>query len=100
MELFTLLFKTDNRRIYSGNNMVILGKVQNEDIKIFSLKVNNTVRIDTYFRLLIENDFLKSDFKTVDIQKLKNFIQKNKTLLQSYRFTGNCIDLKNFVENL
>ena len=37
MELFTLLFKTDNRKIYSGNNMVILGKVQNENIKIFSL---------------------------------------------------------------
>ena len=65
MELFTLLFKTDNRKIYSGNNMVILGKVQDNIIKIFSLKVNNTVRIDTYFRLLVENDFLKSDFKTV-----------------------------------
>lgn len=99
--LFALLFKTDNRIVYSGYHRLILGIYTEEGFYyIYELNVNNQINVRTYYNLLKDNDFEKSDFKPIEKEKLENILTEHKSGIIKCIFSDNSIPLKKFLEDL
>lgn len=105
MEIFAILFKKDNKKVYGGYNKLMLGKiVKNEKgenkIGIYSLDVNSNVNIKYYYTLLKEGDFSNSNFKVIELEELKKNIENKKDMILKAMFSKKDNEIKDFVKNL
>lgn len=80
MEIFSIMLKKDR-----NYNKLILGKFcinekGQEKLGIYELVVNNTVKVEYYFRLLKEGDFSNTNFKIITFEELENIIKENQVI--------------------
>lgn len=108
-EYFLILLETDNLFENKDMNDLILGKYgtfKDKDNKekigyrIYQLKVNNMVNIKFYYKLLLEGDFSDSDFKEVEIDRLKTVILSRKSSVKKWLFNGVCGGLENYIKEI
>ena len=109
-EYFLILLGTNNLFENKDINDLILGKYgvfKDKDNKekigyrIYQIKVNNMVNINFYYKLLLGGDFSDSDFKEVEIDRLKTGILSRKSSVKKWLFNGVCGGLENYItENL
>lgn len=108
-EYFLILLETDNLFGNKDMNDLILGKYgvfKDKDNKekigyrIYQIKVNNMVNVNFYYKLLLGGDFSDSDFKEVEIDRLKTGILSRKSSVKKWLFNGVCGGLENYIKEI
>ena len=108
-EYFLILLGTNNLFENKDINDLILGKYgvfKDKDNKekigyrIYQIKVNNMVNINFYYKLLLGGDFSDSDFKEVEIDRLKTGILSRKSSVKKWLFNGVCGGLENYIKEI
>ena len=108
-EYFLILLETNNLFENKDMNDLILGKYgvfkdkdNKEKIgyKIYQIKVNNMVNVNFYYKLLLGGDFSDSDFKEVEIDRLKTVILSRKSSVKKWLFNGVCGGLENYIKEI
>lgn len=108
-EYFLILLETDNLFGNKDMNDLILGKYgifKDKDNKekigyrIYQIKVNNMVNVNFYYKLLLGGDFSDSDFKEVEIDRLKTGILSRKSSVKKWLFNGVCGGLENYIKEV
>ena len=108
-EYFLILLGTNNLFENKDINDLILGKYgvfKDKDNKekigyrIYQIKVNNMVNINFYYKLLLGGDFSDSDFKEVEIDRLKTGILSRKSSVKKWLFNGVCGCLENYIKEI
>ena len=108
-EYFLILLETNNLFENKDMNDLILGKYgvfKDKDNKekigyrIYQIKVNNMVNVNFYYKLLLGGDFSDSDFKEVEIDRLKTVILSRKSSVKKWLFNGVCGDLENYIKEI
>lgn len=108
-EHFLILLETDNLFGNKDMNDLILGKYgtfKDKDNKekigyrIYQIKVNNMVNVNFYYKLLLGGDFSDSDFKEVEIDRLKTVILSRKSSVKKWLFNGVCEGLENYIKEI
>ena len=108
-EYFLILLGTNNLFENKDINDLILGKYgvfKDKDNKekigyrIYQIKVNNMVNINFYYKLLLGGDFSDSDFKEVEIDRLKTGILSRKSSVKKWLFIGVCGGLENYIKEI
>ena len=108
-EHFLILLETDNLFGNKDMNDLILGKYgtfKDKDNKekigyrIYQIKVNNMVNVNFYYKLLLGGDFSDSDFKEVEIDRLKTGILSRKLSVKKWLFNGVCGGLENYIKEI
>ena len=108
-EYFLILLETNNLFENKDINDLILGKYgvfKDKDNKekigyrIYQIKVNNMVNVNFYYKLLLGGDFSDSDFKEVEIDRLKTVILSRKSSVKKWLFNGVCGGLENYIKEI
>ena len=108
-EYFLILLETNNLFENKDMNDLILGKYgvfKDKDNKekigyrIYQIKVNNMVNVNFYYKLLLGGDFSDSDFKEVEIDRLKTGILSRKSSVKKWLFNGVCGGLENCIKEI
>lgn len=108
-EYFLILLETNNLFENKDMNDLILGKYgvfKDKDNKekigyrIYQIKVNNMVNVNFYYKLLLGGDFSDSDFKEVEIDRLKTGILSRKSNVKKWLFTGVCGGLESYIKEI
>ena len=108
-EYFLILLETNNLFENKDMNDLILGKYgvfKDKDNKekigyrIYQIKVNNMVNVNFYYKLLLGGDFSDSDFKEVEINRLKTGILSRKSSVKKWLFNGVCGGLENYIKEI
>ena len=108
-EYFLILLETNNLFENKDMNDLILGKYgvfKDKDNKekigyrIYQIKVNNMVNVNFYYKLLLGGDFSDSDFKEVEIDRLKTGILSRKSSVKKWLFNGVCGGLENYIKEI
>lgn len=108
-EYFLILLETNNLFENKDINDLILGKYgvfKDKDNKekigyrIYQIKVNNMVNVNFYYKLLLGGDFSDSDFKEVEIDRLKTGILSRKSSVKKWLFNGVCGGLENYIKEI
>ena len=108
-EYFLILLETNNLFENKDMNDLILGnygvfkdKDNKEKIgyRIYQIKVNNMVNVNFYYKLLLGGDFSDSDFKEVEIDRLKTGILSRKSSVKKWLFNGVCGGLENYIKEI
>ena len=108
-EYFLILLETNNLFENKDMNDLILGKYgvfKDKDNKekigyrIYQIKVNNMVNVNFYYKLLLGGDFSDSDFKEVEIDRLKTVILSRKSSVKKWLFNGVCGGLENYIKEI
>ena len=108
-EYFLILLGTNNIFENKDMNDLILGKYgvfKDKDNKekigyrIYQIKVNNMVNVNFYYKLLLGGDFSDSDFKEVEIDRLKTVILSRKSSVKKWLFNGVCGGLENYIKEI
>lgn len=108
-EYFLILLGTNNLFENKDMNDLILGKYgvfKDKDNKekigyrIYQIKVNNMVNVNFYYKLLLGGDFSDSDFKEVEINRLKTVILSRKSSVKKWLFNGVCGGLENYIKEI
>ena len=108
-EYFLILLGTNNLFENKDMNNLILGKYgvfKDKDNKekigyrIYQIKVNNMVNVNFYYKLLLGGDFSDSDFKEVEINRLKTGILSRKSSVKKWLFNGVCGGLENYIKEI
>ena len=108
-EYFLILLGTNNLFENKDMNNLILGKYgvfKDKDNKekigyrIYQIKVNNMVNVNFYYKLLLGGDFSDSDFKEVEIDRLKTGILSRKSSVKKWLFNGVCGGLENYIKEI
>lgn len=108
-EYFLILLGTNNLFENKDMNDLILGKYgvfKDKDNKekigyrIYQIKVNNMVNVNFYYKLLLGGDFSDSDFKEVEIDRLKTGILSRKSSVKKWLFNGVCGGLENYIKEI
>ena len=108
-EYFLILLGTNNLFENKDINDLILGKYgvfKDKDNKekigyrIYQIKVNNMVNVNFYYKLLLGGDFSDSDFKEVEINRLKTGILSRKSSVKKWLFNGVCGGLENYIKEI
>ena len=108
-EYFLILLGTNNLFENKDMNDLILGKYgvfKDKDNKekigyrIYQIKVNSMVNINFYYKLLLGGDFSDSDFKEVEIDRLKTGILSRKSSVKKWLFNGVCGGLENYIKEI
>lgn len=108
-EYFLILLGTNNLFENKDMNDLILGKYgvfKDKDNKekigyrIYQIKVNNMVNVNFYYKLLLGGDFSDSDFKEVEIDRLKTVILSRKSSVKKWLFNGVCGGLENYIKEI
>lgn len=108
-EYFLILLGTNNLFENKDINDLILGKYgvfKDKDNKekigyrIYQIKVNNMVNVNFYYKLLLGGDFSDSDFKEVEIDRLKTGILSRKSSVKKWLFNGVCGGLENYIKEI
>ena len=108
-EYFLILLGTNNLFENKDMNDLILGKYgvfKDKDNKekigyrIYQIKVNNMVNVNFYYKLLLGGDFSDSDFKEVEIDRLKIGILSRKSSVKKWLFNGVCGGLENYIKEI
>lgn len=108
-EYFLILLGTNNLFENKDMNDLILGKCgvfKDKDNKekigyrIYQIKVNNMVNVNFYYKLLLGGDFSDSDFKEVEIDRLKTGILSRKSSVKKWLFNGVCGGLENYIKEI
>lgn len=108
-EYFLILLETNN--LFENKDMsdLILGKYgvfKDKDNKeklgyrIYQIKVNSMVNEKLYYKLLLEEDFSDSDFKEIEIDRLKTVILSRKSSVKKWLFNGVCGGLENYIKEI
>ena len=108
-EYFLMLLKTNN--LFENRDMsdLILGKYgtfkdkENKKkigYRIYQIKVNSMVNVNFYYKLLLGGDFSDSDFKEVEIDRLKTGILSRKSSVKKWLFNGVCGGLENYIKEI
>lgn len=109
IEYFLILLETNNLFENKDMNDLILGKYgvfKDKDNKekigyrIYQIKVNNMVNVNFYYKLLLGGDFSDSDFKEVEIDRLKTGILSRKSSVKKWLFNGVCGGLENYIKEI
>ena len=108
-EYFLILLGTNNIFENKDMNDLILGKYgvfKDKDNKekigyrIYQIKVNSMVNVNFYYKLLLGGDFSDSDFKEVEIDRLKTGILSRKSSVKKWLFNGVCGGLENYIKEI
>lgn len=108
-EYFLILLGTNNIFENKDMNDLILGKYgvfKDKDNKekigyrIYQIKVNNMVNVNFYYKLLLGGDFSDSDFKEVEIDRLKTVILSRKSSVKKWLFNEVCGGLENYIKEI
>lgn len=108
-EYFLILLETNNLFENKDMNDLIFGKYgvfKDKDNKekigyrIYQIKVNNMVNVNFYYKLLLGGDFSDSDFKEVEIDRLKTGILSRKSSVKKWLFNGVCGGLENYIKEI
>ena len=108
-EYFLITLKTNN--LFENKDMsdLILGKYgtfkdkENKEkigYRICQIKVNSMVNVNFYYKLLLGGDFSDSDFKEVEIDRLKTVILSRKSSVKKWLFNGVCGGLENYIKEI
>ena len=108
-EYFLILLGTNNIFENKDMNDLILGKYgvfKDKDNKekigyrIYQIKVNSMVNVNFYYKLLLGGDFSDSDFKEVEINRIKTGILSRKSSVKKWLFNGVCGGLENYIKEI